>query len=123
MGEAFRRAREARRLSLADVERLTKIRGTYLAALEDDRFDALPPHPYSKGFVRAYARLLGLDADRLVAEFEAQLPPALAPGLSRPARIPPEPAAPVPRWRRFLPYAVWGILVLALGTGGVGPPQ
>ena len=123
IGETFRRAREARRLSLADVERLTKIRGAYLAALEEERFDALPPHPYSKGFVRAYARLLGLDADRLVAEFEAQLPPTLAPGLSRAVEIPLEPAAPVPRWRRFLTYAVWVILVLALYAGYVGYTQ
>ena len=123
IGETFRRAREARRLSLADVERLTKIRGAYLAALEEERFDALPPHPYSKGFVRAYARLLGLDADRLVAEFEAQFPPALAPGLSRAVEIPLEPAAPVPRWRRFLTYAVWVILVLALYAGYIGYTQ
>ena len=123
IGETFRRAREARRLSLADVERLTKIRGAHLAALEEERFDALPPHPYSKGFVRAYARLLGLDADRLVAKFEAQLPAAPATGLSRAVEIPLEPAAPMPRWRRFLTYAVWVILAVALYAGYVGYTQ
>ncbi len=123
IGETFRQAREARRLSLADVERLTKIRGAYLAALEDERFDVLPPYPYSKGFVRAYARLLGLNADRLVAEFEARFPPAPATGLSRAVEIPLEPAVPLPRWRRVLTYALWMILVLALYAGYVGYTQ
>ncbi len=123
IGERFRRAREARRLSLADVERLTKIRDTYLAALESERFDALPPHPYSKGFIRVYARVLGLDAERMVAEFEARFPPAPAPGLSRAVEIPLEPAAPVPRWRRLLTYALGALLVFALYVAYVGYTQ
>lgn len=123
IGETLRRAREARRLSIADLERLTKIRGTYLAALEEGRIETLPPRPYAKGFVRAYARALGLDADRLAAEFEAGLPPADAPSLIRAVEIPLEPAAPIPRWRRLVGYALWVVLIAALFFGYVGYTQ
>lgn len=123
IGETLRRAREARRLTLADAERLTKIRGTHLAALEEERFQALPPPPYAKGFVRAYARLLGLDADQLAAEFEARVPPSPRPGLSRPVEIPLEPGVPVSRWRRILTYVLWGLLLVAVYLGYVGYAQ
>ncbi len=121
-GETFRRAREARRLSLADAERMTKIRAAYLAALEEERLDALPPPPYSKGFVRTYARLLGLDAERLLAEVAVRLPPA-SPDLGGPGEIPLEPAQPVPRWRRIAALLLWAALFFALYAAYVGYTQ
>lgn len=123
IGETLRQAREARRLSLADAERLTKIRGAHLAALEEERFEALPPRPYAKGFVRVYARLLGLDAEALVAAVESRLPPEVAPPLSRAVEIPLEPAEPPSRWRRILVYAMWIILGVAVYFGYVGYTQ
>ncbi len=123
VGDMLRRAREARRLSLADAERLTKIRGAHLAALEEERYEQLPPRPYLKGFVRTYARLLGLDAGELIAEIESRLPPETIPGLSRAVEIPLEPAEPRSRWRRLLTYALWVVLVAALWAGYVGYTQ
>ncbi|MDR7426835.1 MAG: DUF4115 domain-containing protein [Armatimonadota bacterium] len=121
-GETFRRAREARRLSLADAERITKIRAAYLAALEEERLNILPPPPYSKGFVRAYARLLGLDAERLLAEVSGRLPPP-SPDLTGPGEVPLEPARPMPRWRRVAALLLWAALLFGLYAAYVGYTQ
>lgn len=120
IGEALRHARETRRLSLADAERLTKIRAFYLAALEEERFHLLPPRPYATGFLRAYARLLGLDPESLVAAVDARLPPATGAGLGQAVEVPLEPAAPPSRLRRLFTYALWALALLAIFLAYVG---
>ena len=49
LGSSLREARLRRGLDLADVERATRIRSRYLAALEEERFDVLPGEAYAKG--------------------------------------------------------------------------
>jgi flagellar biosynthesis protein FlhG len=66
-GPALRRVREARGLTLPQIASTTKIGTRTLEAIEDDRFDALPPAVYLRGFLHEYARLVGLDP-RQVAE-------------------------------------------------------
>lgn len=66
LGRLLAEARDARSLSLADGEAATRIRQKYLQALEDGAFTALPRGAVARGFVRSYARFLGLD----VAETE-----------------------------------------------------
>jgi cytoskeletal protein RodZ len=68
-GERLRRERELRGISLRDVAESTKISIRFLKALEDDRVDLLPGGLFPRAFVRQYAKCLGLDAERLVAEF------------------------------------------------------
>jgi cytoskeleton protein RodZ len=73
IGTTLRDARERLGLELADCERATRIRTGQLRALEEGRFDKLPEPPYTRGFIRAYAKVLGLDAERLVAEYDRLL--------------------------------------------------
>ncbi len=68
-GERFRQARESKGLTLEQAERLTRIRRSFLEALEEDRLDALPGHTYARGFVRNYAQLLDLDVEEMVAAY------------------------------------------------------
>lgn len=68
-GENLRRERELRGVSLRDIAEATKISVRFLQAIEQDRVDVLPGGLFPRAFVRQYARCLGLDADRLVAEF------------------------------------------------------
>jgi cytoskeletal protein RodZ len=63
LGSSLASARLARGLDLRDVERDTRIRARYLAALEEEDFDSLPGEAYAAGFLRTYAAYLGLDAD------------------------------------------------------------
>jgi len=69
-GELLRNARAYRGVSLVDAERATRINRRYLAALEQEAFDQLPPLTYARGIVRIYAQYLGLDPVTVLAKFE-----------------------------------------------------
>src|SRR5579859_4156079 len=73
LGAELRAARESRDLSLEQVEKQTRIRIHYLTALEADEYTELPSAVQARGFLRNYARFLGLDADNLEARFNAVL--------------------------------------------------
>lgn len=68
-GETLRRERELRGVSLREIADTTKISVRFLQALEQDRLDVLPGGVFRRAFVKQYAKHLGLDAERLVAEF------------------------------------------------------
>lgn len=78
LGERFRAAREARGLSLSDVSEQIRIRSLYLAAIEDEKWDTIGAPVYVRGFLRTYARFLGLDSEEAVAAFNQTLPAAPA---------------------------------------------
>ena len=71
LGEKLRREREARGVSLREIAVATRIHENYLRALEENDYGALPGAVFVTGFLRNYAMHLGLDADKIVAEFEA----------------------------------------------------
>jgi flagellar biosynthesis protein FlhG len=68
-GARLRRARLLRSVEVEDVASATKINPAYLRFLEEDRFDDLPAVVYVRGFVAAYARFLGLDANRVARSY------------------------------------------------------
>jgi cytoskeletal protein RodZ len=68
----FRKAREANRVTLREVEDVTHVRPRYLSALESGRYDTLPPDVFATGFVRRYAKFLGLPEDEAVIQFRKE---------------------------------------------------
>jgi cytoskeleton protein RodZ len=78
-GEKLKREREKRKITLDEVALATKIGTRMLRALEEERFDQLPGGVFNKGFVRAYARHLGLDEERMVSEYVQASTPAIPP--------------------------------------------
>jgi len=70
-GERLRREREMRGITLEEISESTKIARRHLEALEDEDFNHLPGGIFNKGFVRAYARYLGIDEDQAVADYVA----------------------------------------------------
>lgn len=69
IGETLRVARRQRGVSLGDAAAETRVRERYLAALEHEEFAVLGGDVYVKGFLRSYARYLGLDPEPLVEEY------------------------------------------------------
>jgi cytoskeleton protein RodZ len=69
IGETLRKAREERGLSLPEVAEETRIRTRYLQALERDAFDEVGEDFYAKGFLRNYAKALGLDPTPLLETY------------------------------------------------------
>lgn len=71
-GETLRRERELRQISLREISESTKINLRYLDALERDDFRHLPGGVFNKGFVRAYAQYIGVDAEQMVNAYLAE---------------------------------------------------
>ncbi|MGE5233231.1 MAG: helix-turn-helix domain-containing protein [Acidobacteriota bacterium] len=65
-GTWLRRQREMREVGLREISEASKIGVRYLQALEDDRFDVLPAPVFVKGFLREYAKLVGLNPDEVI---------------------------------------------------------
>ena len=72
-GDKFRKEREKKGISLDDVSNVTKIGSRMLKAIEDEQFDQLPGGVFNKGFIRAYAKHLGLDDAEAVTAYLAAL--------------------------------------------------
>jgi len=70
-GEKLRREREMRGVTLDEISESTKISRRHLESLEKEDFDSLPGGIFNRGFVRAYARFLGLDEEQAVADYAA----------------------------------------------------
>lgn len=69
-GESLRQAREIKGLSIAEVATQLNLTPQRLAQIESGAFDKLPGPTFARGYIRAYAKLLELDQNRLVMEFD-----------------------------------------------------
>ncbi|MDH4194710.1 MAG: DUF4115 domain-containing protein [Nitrospirota bacterium] len=69
LGGFFQHARERQGLSLEQVASQTRIQQRHLHALEEEDYASLPAKVFTKGFVRSYARTLGLDEDEALQLF------------------------------------------------------
>lgn len=85
-GEELRRERIVREISLEEICATTKISMRQLKALEDSDLSRLPAATFTRGFIRAYARHLGIDPEEKVNAYLADLAgsPAEAPSAKRP---------------------------------------
>lgn len=69
LGEKLRLAREAKGLELRDVADNTRIAIAYLAAIEDNNYKPLPGGVFNKGFVRSFAKAVGVDEKEALADY------------------------------------------------------
>ncbi len=81
-GHILREARETKGLTIKDVQQEIRINTAYIEALEQGDYDTLPTPVHARGFLRNYARFLGLDSQPLLDRYEQQLghnapPPAV----------------------------------------------
>jgi cytoskeleton protein RodZ len=72
-GEKLRKEREQRGITLEDVSSTTRISARMLRAMEEDHFDQLPGGVFNKGFIRAYAKHVGIDPEQAVTDYLAAI--------------------------------------------------
>jgi len=82
-GENLRREREMRGVTLQEISSATKISVRLLHSIEEEDFGTLPGGIFARSFIRTYARYLGLDEDRVLAEYQLAAPPKADIGLPR----------------------------------------
>jgi len=113
----LRQQREMREITLREISEATKISLRYLEALEEERFDLLPATLFARGFLRQYARYVGLDPDeavnRLLVAQKAEEPAETeATGERERSGVPFAASKPGGAWRNVL--LVLGLVVVLL---------
>lgn len=119
LGEKLRAAREERGISASEVAEQTRISPIYIEAIERNDYKPLPGGIFNKGFVKSYAKFIGLDEQealsdyaRIVADTEGTSEPDLR--VYRPEVLTDDNAAP-----SMVPTIIFAGIILALMTGGV----
>jgi cytoskeleton protein RodZ len=87
VGARLREAREKRGVSLRQIANSTRISVMSLEALERSDLSRLPGGIFTRSFIRAYAQEVGLDPDRTIQDFIAELPPESAAATAHPAAV------------------------------------
>src|SRR5438046_10550290 len=108
-GTNFKRAREAKGISIDQIASETRISTRFLLAIEHEDFHLLPGGIFNRGFIRAYAEKVGLDPNQAVADYERLGGSGETnedPGMAT--------AGPAKRDRRLYPAAIGGLLLLIL---------
>jgi len=68
-GSDLKKIRDELGISLEEISELVKVRIVYLHAIEDDQFEKTPSRIFLKGFLRAYAQCIGLDAETVTSRY------------------------------------------------------
>ena len=115
-GRQLAAARVARGLTVTEIALRLKFSPKQIETLEADRYDALAGPAFVRGMIRAYAKLVGADADALVAQLRASPLTATGPTVTGPRGT----GVTIPRQTRrgSLVYVVLSVLVI-VAVGGV----
>ncbi len=114
IGAMLADARAASGRELSDLARETRVPLRHLMAIEADDHDALPALPYALGFVKTYARTVGLNPESVAAQFRAET--RLTPHVPSPPSLEPMDEARLPSRG----MALAGVAVLVAVIGGLG---
>jgi cytoskeleton protein RodZ len=121
LGEKLRQAREERGISISEVAEQTRISSLYLKSIEDDNYKPLPGGIFNKGFVKAYAKYVGIDEHEALQDYArllAQNEPENTD--SSPPKYRPEVLTDEARSASSLvPTILFAGIILALMTGGI----
>ena len=109
LGEELKRKREERNVSLTDISEATRIGTRFLKAIETDNYSVLPGGIFTRSFIRAYAKQVGMNEDEAIGLYQQQVAGAAAEAVTqrldqRPATIVETPPPAIePRVRRSEP--------------------
>lgn len=118
LGEKLRQAREERGISASEVAEQTRISPLYINAIEDDNYKPLPGGIFNKGFVKSYAKFVGMDEhealqdySRIIAQTEGHGPDELR--TYKPEVLTDDNSSSI------VPTIIFAGIILALMTGGI----
>ena len=119
LGEKLRTAREERGISISEVAEQTRISPLYLEAIDADNYKTLPGGIFNKGFVRSYAKYVGIDEQEALQDYSrliAQTQPAVEEEFKtyRPEVLTDDRAA-----SSIVPTVIFAAVILGLMTAGI----
>lgn len=119
LGEKLRQAREERGISISEVAEQTRISPLYLQSIENDDYKPLPGGIFNKGFVKSYAKFIGIDEQEALQDYgrllsESDTRPADDLKVYRPEVLTDDRAG-----GSMIPTIIFAGIILALMTGGI----
>ncbi|MBX3300298.1 MAG: helix-turn-helix domain-containing protein [Acidobacteria bacterium] len=120
LGEKLRQAREERGISIAEVAEQTRISPHYLESIENDNYDPLPGGIFNKGFIKAYAKYVGIDEQEAISDYSRQVSNSEIPPVEEKLPIyKPEVLTDDHSSRSMVPTVVAAVAILALASAGI----
>ena len=119
LGEKLRQAREERGISISEVAEQTRISPHYLKSIENNDFKILPGGIFNKGFIKSFARYVGVDEGEAVQDYILALgePENGAPDEPKPYH--PQVLTDDRTTSSMAPTILFAVLILALMTAGI----
>ena len=118
LGEKLRQAREERGISISEVAEQTRISALYLESIENDNYKPLPGGIFNKGFVKTYAKYVGVDENEALSDY-ARLAAAEESAKEPIGGYRPEVLTDDSSRSSNLPTVILAVLILAVMTAGV----
>ncbi len=119
LGEKLRQAREERGVSISDIAEQTRISGLYLSCIENDDFRTLPGGIFNKGFVKSFAKAVGVDEQEALQDYSQLI-------ISQGSQVDDEPKTYRPEVltddrasNSNTPTIIFAVVILILMTAGV----
>src|SRR5688500_2607540 len=119
LGEKLRQAREERGISISEVAEQTRISSLYLKSIEDDNYKPLPGGIFNKGFVKAYAKYVGIDEQEALQDYARLVAQAEERFEDSEPRYKPEVLTDDRSASSLAPTIIFAGIILALMTGGI----
>ncbi|MCT8139882.1 helix-turn-helix domain-containing protein [Anaerobacillus sp. CMMVII] len=120
LGSRLKQAREERKLTLEELQSITKIQKRYLLAIEEGNLDMLPGQFYARAFVKSYAEAVGINPDLIFEEHANELPASNKKEAEIPPRVQKRKTGGTKKTQRFLallPSVIAVVFIMAILVG------
>lgn len=119
LGEKLRTAREERGISISEVAEQTRISPLYLEAIDQDNYKSLPGGIFNKGFVRSYAKYVGIDEQEALQDYSRLVAETTPVEQTEARTYRPEVLTDDRANSSIVPTIIFAAVILALMTAGV----
>jgi cytoskeletal protein RodZ len=119
LGEKLRKTREERGISISEVAEQTRISPHYIKSIEVDDYKPLPGGIFNKGFIKSYARYIGMDENEALQDYAQIVNDAQAQNPEEFHAYRPEVLTDDRSAASMVPTIVFAVIILALMTGGI----
>lgn len=119
LGEKLQQAREARGITLSEVAEQTRIAPLYLECIENNDYRTLPGGIFNKGFVKSFAKYVGLDEQEALQDYASLVADQNNQVSDDPKTYRPEVLTDDSYNSSRLPTIIFAVVILGLMTGGI----
>lgn len=119
LGEKLRQAREARGITLSEVAEQTRISPLYIESIENDDYRGLPGGIFNKGFVKSFAKYVGVDEQEALQDYATLAANQGNQMAEEPKTYRPEVLTDERSSASSIPTIIFAVIILGLMTGGI----